>query len=131
MKKTFNYIGMIVCIMLLSVGFIACSSDDDDKDVKVPIVGTWYLETVESNNTVCYTEMTYKNDGTVTYYYKETSKDGKIKTETDKGTYEVIKDVLRIWWESEDEDEPWSATFTINGNTMTTSENGGTVWHKK
>ena len=38
---------------------------------------------------------------------------------------------LYIWWESEEEYGPWSTTFTISGNTMTTTEGGGTTWTRK
>ena len=80
-----------------------------------------------------YAEITYKKDGSLTGYWKETYKNGEVNVETDTGRYEVIKDVIRVWWLSDAEEggEPWSATFSINGNKMTTSEAGGTVWTKK
>lgn len=136
MKKTLRNLGMMLCIMLMAVGLNACGSDDDD-DRNPSIVGTWYVETIHYSGTEReyseYAEITYKKDGTVAGYWKETNKDGKEEVETDTGRYEVIKDVLRIWWasEAEEADGPWTAKFSINGNKMTTSENGGTVWTRK
>ena len=136
MKKTLRFLGMMFCIILVAVGLNACSSDNED-DKNPSIVGTWYVETTHYSGTDHeyseYAELTFKKDGTVTGYWKETYKDGKEIVETDTGRYEVIKDVLRVWWvsEAEENDDPWTATFSINGNKMTTSENGGTVWTRK
>lgn len=138
MKKTFRILGMMLTVLLMTVGLNACSSDEDDeKDAS--IVGTWYRESTQNAGTdleyTVYAEITYKKDGTVTGYWKETHKDGHEETETDTGRYEVIKDVLRIWWASEAQENlvegPWSTTFTISGNKMTTSEDGGVVWTRK
>ncbi|MDE6522153.1 MAG: hypothetical protein K2L17_04990 [Muribaculaceae bacterium] len=136
MKKTLRIFGMMLSIILIAVGLNACGSDDED-DRNPSIVGTWYLESTYFSGTdfeySVYAEIKYKKDGTLTGYWKKTYKDGKEEIETDTGRYEVIKDVLRVWWFSEaDEDyEPWTATFSINGNKMTTSENDGTVWTRK
>ncbi|MDE6551557.1 MAG: hypothetical protein K2K98_01140 [Muribaculaceae bacterium] len=136
MKKTLRFLGMMFCIILVAVGLNACSSDDDDE--KTPsIVGTWYVETTRFAGMDYeyseYAELTFRKDGTVTGYWKNTYKDGKEIVETDAGRYQIIKDVLRVWWvsELEEDDEPWSATFSINGNKMKTSEDGGTVWTRK
>ena len=136
MKKTLRLLGMMFCIILVAVGLNACSSDDDDEKTS-SIVGTWYGEATHYSGTDYeyseYAELTFKKDGTVTGYWKETYKDGKEIVETDTGRYEVIKDVLRVWWVSEagENDDPLTTTFSINGNKMTTSENGGTVWTRK
>lgn len=138
MKQLFQFFGMMLGIMFLTTSFSACSSDDDD-DKNPSIVGTWYVEQVIDAGTeyeyTSYSEITYKKDGTVSGYWKDTYKDGRVSTETDRGRYEVIKDVLNIWWESEAEENeaegPWTCTFTINGNKMTTSENEGIVWTRK
>lgn len=135
MKKTFRFFGMMLCVMLMAVGFTACSDDDDD-DKNPSIVGTWYLESTYDVGTeyerTTYSEITHKKDGIVTGYWKETYKNGEVIVETDRGRYEVIKDVLSIWWEGEaDDDNPWTCTFKIEGNRMITSENGGNVWIRK
>ena len=135
MKITFRIIGMMLCVILMGVGFNSCGSDgDEDSDKNPSIVGTWYTEDSYSGNKE-YAEWTYKKDGTVTGYWKFTYKDGTEKIETDTGRYEVIKDVLRIWWASNMEgnltDGPYTVTFSINGNKMTTSEDDGTVWTRK
>ena len=137
MKKTFRMLGMIIIVMLMNVNFSACSSDDED-DNNLPIVGTWYTENQYEVGTdweyTEYAEVTYKKDGTLTGYWKVTFEDGTEEIETDTGRYEVIKDVLRLWWDNDLDDEsdgPWTETFSINGNIMTTSENGGSVWTRK
>ena len=136
MKKTLRFLGMMFCIILVAVGLNSCSSDDDD-DKDSSIVSTWYVETMYYAGTDReyseYAELTFKKNGTVTGYWKMTYKDGEEIVETDTGRYEVIKDVLRVWWASEAEegDDPWTATFSITGNKMTTSENGSTVWTRK
>lgn len=137
MKKMLKFFDMMLCVMFMAVVFSACSNDDDD-DKNPSIVGTWYIEETYDVGTsyeyTSYTEITYGKNGMVTWYCKDTYKNGETEIETEKGRYEVIKDVLRIWWEDDETEEsegPWTATFKINGNKMTTSENGGTVWTRK
>ena len=131
MNKTFRVFGMILLVMLVTVSISACSSDDDDTNPS--IVGTWYTESTLNigtpSDSITYSEITYKSDGTATGYWKSTYKNGEIEIDTDKGHYEVINDILSIWWDGED--GAWSATFSISGNIMTTSENGGTIWTRK
>lgn len=138
MRKNLRFLGMMLCFILVGVCLNSCGSNGED-DKNPSIVGTWYVETTHYSGTDWeyseYAEITFKKDGTVTYYWKETNKDGEEEVETDTGRYEVIKDVLRIWWVSEAEENltagPWTARFSINGNKMITSENGGTVWTRK
>lgn len=129
----------MVCMLLMTVGFTACSGNDEDNEKDSSIVGTWYVETVHylgtDNECTEYAELSFRKDGVVTGYWKNTYKTGKVEIETDKGRYEVIKNVLRTWWESDDEEDnasvPNTWTITINSDKMTTSENGGTVWTRK
>lgn len=124
----------MLCVMLMAGCFTACGDDDDD-DKNPSIVGTWCCEGISEAGTqyecIEYAELTYKKDGTVTGYWKETYKDGRTIVETDRGRYEVIKDVLNIWWENSNSDKPNSHTFKIEGNRMITDEGGGTVWTRK
>ena len=138
MKRTFRILGVMVCMLLMTFGFTACSGNDEDNEKDSSIVGTWCVETVHylGTDSECteYAEVSFSKDGVVTGYWKDTYKTGEVEIETDKGRYEVIKNVLRIWWESDVEDNasgPSTWTFTINGDKMTTSENGGTVWTRK
>ncbi|MBD5316004.1 MAG: lipocalin family protein [Bacteroides sp.] len=132
MKKTFRVFSMIMFVMLMTVCFSACSSDDDD-DKNPSIVGTWYTETTCEIGTeyenIQYTELIFKKDGTVTGYWKYTYKNGKIEIETNKGRYEVIKDTLCIWLDGED--DVWTTTISISGNKMTTTEGDRIVWTRK
>ena len=124
MKKTLRMIGMMLCAILMVAGLNACSNDDDDE--KNPsIVGTW--ETVAGGKT---TQLTFKPDRTCFWKEWQTGQPGDF--DTDSGRYDTTEDVLSIWWDSEaDEPEPWTCTFVITGNKMTTSENGGTTWTRK
>lgn len=132
MKKTFRLFSMIMFVMLMTVNFSACSSDDDG-DKNPSIVGTWYTETTCEIGTeyenIQYAELIFKKDGTVTGYWKYTYKNGEIEIETDKGRYEVIKDTLCIWWDGED--DVWTTTISISGKKMTTTEGDGIVWTRK
>ena len=106
-------LGLFVSVSLFS----ACSSDDDVN----PIVGTWYTEVYG------YEEITYNADGTCTY--RDFKSDKKTISYSDTGTYKVDGNRLTIWWN--DEDDALTITFSISGNKMTTSEDGGTVWTRK
>lgn len=122
MNKRFSFIslllGLFVCMSVLT----SCSkSDDDGGSSSNPIVGTWYTEAYS------YEEITYNSDGTCTY--RRYKSDHTTIRDTDSGTYKVEGNKLTIWWASSS--SPWTTTFSINGNKMTTSEDGGIVWTKK
>ena len=48
--KTFRLIGMALLAIVMSVGFIACSNDDDDdKETSTSLVGTtWKVTSVDN-----------------------------------------------------------------------------------
>jgi hypothetical protein len=54
MKKYFYYLTAVLMIALVSVGFTACSSDDDDESslsfTKEIIVGKWKITNIAGNN---------------------------------------------------------------------------------
>ena len=110
-------LGLFVCVTV----FTSCSKDDDNESSSNPIVGTWYTEVYG------YEEITYNSDGTCTY--RDYKSDKKTVSYTDLGTYQVEGNRLTIWWN--DENSAWTTTFSISGNKMNTSENGGTVWTRK
>ena len=117
-------------MLVSSFAFTACGSDDEDNNDSSsnPLVGTWYTETIEKGE-VEYTEITYNANFTCTW--REYKSDRKTVVDTDEGSYKVDGNKLSIWWKIEGNDEPWTTTFTINGNKMTTTEGGGTIWTKK
>ena len=122
MNKRFSFLslllGLFVCLSVLT----SCSkSDDDGGSSSNPLVGTWYTEAYS------YEEITYNSDGTCTY--RRYKSDHTTIRDTDSGTYKVEGNKLTIWWASSS--SPWTTTFSINGNKMTTSEDGGIVWTKK
>lgn len=122
MNKRFSFLslllGLFVCMSVLT----SCSkSDDDGGSSSNSIVGTWYTEAYS------YEEITYNSDGTCTY--RRYKSDHTTIRDTDSGTYKVEGNKLTIWWASSS--SPWTTTFSINGNKMTTSEDGGIVWTRK
>ena len=49
--KTLRFIGMAIIAVVISVNFVACSSDDDDEnESNSPLVGTWV--NIENRNSV-------------------------------------------------------------------------------
>lgn len=46
MKKTFRILGMMLMVVIISMGMTACSESDDDV-VKAEIYGKWYTERME------------------------------------------------------------------------------------
>jgi hypothetical protein len=105
----------------------SCSkSDDDGGSSSNPLVGTWYTEGEEKGYPT-YEEITYNANNTCTW--RDYKSDKTTIKETDSGTYKVDGNKLSIWWSGSS--TPWTTTFSISGNKMTTSEGGGTVWTKK
>lgn len=48
--KTLRFIGMAIIAVVISVNFVACSSDDDENESNSPLVGTWV--NIENRNSV-------------------------------------------------------------------------------
>ena len=134
MKKIISMFSLTLGLLVCATVLVSCSKDDDDKNTPSsnPLVGTWYTES-EDKGEIEYTEVTYNADFSCSW--REYESDRTTLKDSDTGKYEVSGNKLSIWWNSEakywDEDGPWTTTFTINGNKMTTSENGGTTWTKK
>lgn len=125
--KTTRTIGMAVMVVIVCVFMTACSSDEEGDETEYTIVGTWYTTTSDG-----YKEWIFKSDGTCGW--KEYESDKKTISWYDTGTYQLFDNILSIWWESERklwDEGPWSTVITINGKTMTTSENRSIVWKKK
>ena len=54
--KTLRFIGMAIIAVVISVNFVACSSDDDDEnESNSPLVGTWV--NIENRNSVEYKDV--------------------------------------------------------------------------
>lgn len=133
MKKSITILGLTIGLFVSMFAFTACGSDDDNNETSSnPIVGTWWVENT-SKGYIKYTEITYNADLTCTW--REYEQDRTTLKRSDTGKYKVEGNKLSIWWESEkkywDEDGPWTTTFTISGNKMTTTEAGGTTWTRK
>ena len=132
MKKYFFFMSLLVGLFVSVVAFTGCSSDNEDSPSN-PLIGTWYVEGVDHEGESRITEVTYNADNSCTW--REYGSDKTTIIDADTGTYKVDGNKLSIWWDSEREywekDGPWTTTFTINENKMTTTEAGGTVWTKR
>ena len=77
--KTLRFIGMAIIAVIMSVNFVACSSDDNDENENnSPLVGTWV--NIENKNSMEYKEvMTINENGTgssANYTNGQLDKDG-------------------------------------------------------
>lgn len=80
MKKTFRILGMMLMVVIISMGMTACSESNDDV-VKAEIYGKWYTERMEIHqsldpdlvgNEESITEwMDFKDNGTIFFYDTE------------------------------------------------------------
>lgn len=93
MKKYFYYLTAVLMIALVSVGFTACSSDDDDEPslsfTKEIIVGKWRITNIAGNNEHSNwlsvgSEAEFKSDGTCKGWFSMEDaykiEGGRIKT---------------------------------------------------
>lgn len=79
--KTLKFFGMVMMTVLMSVAFVACSSDDDEENsAKALLLGTWQKEdkvicTFNKDNTgLC----VYSDEYSESFTYKFNSKNSKI-----------------------------------------------------
>ena len=130
MKKSLSVLSLLFGLFVCVTVFSACGGDDD-KDAPPstnPIVGTWYIEN-ESKGYRYYYEMTYNADNTCTWLRYRYEGDTKNLIDSKSGTYKIDGNQLSILYKGSD--KPWSTTFTISGNIMTTTEGGGSTWTRK
>lgn len=93
MKKYFSYLTAVLMIALVSIGFTACSSDDDDEPslsfTKEIIVGKWKITNIAGNNEHSNwlsvgSEAEFKSDGTCKGWFSMEDaykiEGGRIKT---------------------------------------------------
>ena len=93
---------MAIIAVVISVNFVACSSDDDDEnESNSPLVGTWV--NIENRNSVEYKDvMTINADGTgsdAIYINGQLDKDG---VDNFKYTYDEKSKILTYIWEDGD-----------------------------
>ena len=130
MKKSLSILSLLFGLFLCVTLFSACGGDDD-KDAPPstnPIVGTWWIEN-ESKGYKYYTEITYNADNTCSWSRYRYEGDTKNLIDSKSGTYKIDGNQLSILYKGSD--KPWSTTFTISGNIMTTTEGGGSTWTRK
>lgn len=125
--KQIKFWSILLLIVMMMPLVASCGGDDDNGGSSSnPLVGTWYTEGEEKGYPT-YEEITYNANNTCTW--RDYKSDKTTIKETDSGTYKVDGNKLSIWWSGSS--TPWTTTFSISGNKMTTSEGGGTVWTKK
>lgn len=120
MKKFISILSLTLGLLVSTIAFVACGSDDDDPQTPTPsnpLIGTWYTHS---------TYLTFKSDMTC---HREEYYGDKLDMVND-GIYE-IKDgnKLSIWWDGSK--NPWTTVFTVSGNQLITTEKGGVTWTKQ
>lgn len=100
MKKFFTVLSLTLGLLMCSSTFVACSSDDDEKDSPSnPLVGTWRAE-IEEKGEQQYWDMTFYADYTCVFL-EHNKYDDKVHN-LSVGTYEIIGDnILRTTTDSE------------------------------
>lgn len=119
MKKQFSYLLAFFAAIMLSVGFVSCSSDDDDDDggssSKNPIIGTWVMQHQSDQD---YDSYVFKKDGTGSMTIHRIMSGNNS---TYPFTYTYGDNVLSIVYNDGDV-EMWRVTLTGNTMTMTDGE---------
>lgn len=118
--KTLRFIGMAIIAVIMSVNFVACSSDDNDKNENnSPLVGTWV--NIENKNSIEYKEvMTINSDGTgssAIYTNGQLDKDG---VENFRYTYDENIKVFTWIWEEDSDGE--SDVYSMHVRELTNSK---------
>lgn len=122
--EIFKKWGLFVIMLMLPLGFVACSDDDDDNSSSASsIVGTWYGE-IDDSYDEYEIEVTFKADGTgrfVEYDGYSTNREdfeytvnGRYLTlifedsysgyETDRYIFEINKNKLYLYDHDEEDD---------------------------
>ena len=112
MKQTFRFLSMMLCAILMTTAFTACSDDDDEDNAS--LIGTWEYQETHDDGTVWVYQLVLNEDGTFTNSYWNTDKPDR-KT-TYEGTYVVDGKRLTIKYDYGDV-EPMA--YSIKGNKLT------------
>lgn len=99
MKAAFKYLFVMVSMLVMTISFVSCNDEDNDK-LSSSIVGTWIYEEDYSDDEYYYEEITFKSNGTFIvkweeYYY------GDYDSDTERGTYEIDGDELIVDFDDE------------------------------
>ena len=117
--KTLRIVGMAIITVIMSVNFVACSSDDDgENESNSPLVGTWV--NIENRSSVEYKDvMTINADGTgsdAIYINGQLDKDG---VDNFRYTYDENSKVFTWIWE---EDSDGSDVYSMHVRELTGSK---------
>ena len=118
--KTLRIVGMAIITVIMSVNFVACSSDDDgENESNSPLVGTWV--NIENRSSVEYKDvMTINADGTgsdAIYINGQLDKDG---VDNFRYTYEENSKVFTWIWEEDSNGE--SDVYSMHVQELTSSK---------
>lgn len=111
-------------VAIVSIGFVSCSNDDDNKDGNdFPIVGTWTW--IEDTISEMYT---FKADGTFKLIWQEKA-EGKSYSGEESGTwtYDTNDHKLTLNTIIGEKPGPYTYTVILQGNQMTLIEADGDV----
>jgi len=118
--KQLTKLTTLLMLLLVGVGFTACSDDDDNNssssnpNSSTSIVGTWRCDYGAGG----YTTYTFKSDGTG-YFYTVEYYEGNTYDEGYAFTYTLRNNILTMTCTEGDETETDSGPVTISGNKMT------------
>ena len=116
MKQTFRFLSIMLCAILMTTAFTACSDDDDEDSTS--IVGTWeYQDHDEEDGTTYVTQVKFNTDRTFVQTVWETS--DPTDKEIMEGDYEVDGNKLFLYDEYGSTE---SYTFSISGNRLTVKD---------
>lgn len=93
MKTLFKYFFVILSMMAMTIGFSACSNDDEGGSSS-SIVGTWAYEE-DYDGEYYYEEITFKANGTLIVECEESYYDD-FDSWTERGTWEIDGDELIV-----------------------------------
>lgn len=112
-KKNLFKMLLITIFAIMSVGFIACGSDDDDDVTRIdsPIIGTWKITATQLEYTL---QFTSNGQVSLTSVVKSTRKVSSGRFEVSSG-YDCI---AKIYWDDKTTPEIWE--IVVSGNKMTT-----------
>ena len=99
--KTLRIVGMAIITVIMSVNFVACSSDDDgENESNSPLVGTWV--NIENRSSVEYKDvMTINADGTGSDAIYENGQIDKDGVDNFRYTYDENSKVFTWIWEED------------------------------
>ena len=113
MKKTFRILGLMLCTILISIGFTACG-DDDNEPGSNSIVGTWRLSLQEEDGIMWHCQYEFSSNGSLKV--KDWTGNNEPANYEATGNYSTSADVLTLTITADGESWTEQYKFKIEGN---------------